>query len=121
MKHFGERLRRLRGDRSQKAVAEALGMPQTTLSSLEKQTAIPRGDTLKRLADFFGVPITYFYTQELKPSETAKDWLTELRSEAKVRDTIAAHSATPLDPGVRDSIASKLRKLKERLDAEASH
>ena len=117
MKHFGGRLRRLRGDRSQKAVAEALGMPQTTLSSLEKQAAIPRGDMLKRLADFFGVPITYFYTQELKPSETAKAWLKELQGEAKVRDTIAAHSAAPLDPRVADSI---LRKLKEKLDAEAS-
>jgi len=46
MENFGERLRRLRGDRSQKEVATKLGLPVTTLSSLENQDTIPRGEVL---------------------------------------------------------------------------
>ena len=37
MPKFGELLRRLRGDRSQREVADELGMPVTTLSTLENQ------------------------------------------------------------------------------------
>jgi transcriptional regulator with XRE-family HTH domain len=111
MEHFGERLRRLRGERSQKAIAEALAMPQTTLSSLEKQQSIPRGDVLKKLADFFGVPIAYFYTaSNPTSSEAGKAWLEHLKSSTKGRDTIATHSPIALDSQIKEKIAEKLRE-----------
>ena len=116
MEHFGERLKRLRGDRPQKAVAESLGIPQTTLSSLEKQQTIPRGDVLKKLADFYGVPITYFYTAPtLSSSAAGKAWLEELKGSVKGRETIATHSSTQLDPNLKKKIAEK---LKEKLESE---
>lgn len=116
MEHFGERLKRLRGDRPQKAVAEALGIPQTTLSSLEKQQSIPRGDVLKRLADFYSVPITYFYSPpSLRSSEAGKAWLDELKSNVKGRDTIATHSSVQLDSELKKKIAEK---LKQKLDEQ---
>lgn len=114
MEHFGERLRRLRGERPQKAIAEALGMPQTTLSSLEKQQSIPRGDLLKKLADFFGVPVTYFYTASTPTSsEAGKAWLEHLKSSIKGRDTIATHSPTAIDSETKERIAAKLREKME--------
>ncbi len=111
MQHFGEKLRRLRGDTPQKAVAGALDIPQTTLSSLEKQKTIPRGDILKRLADFFAVPVEYFYdVPPVQPSEPAKTWLRQLRTDMKGRDTVATHSGVPLDAETREKIAQKIRK-----------
>jgi transcriptional regulator with XRE-family HTH domain len=111
MNHFGERLRRLRGERSQRSVAEALDIPQTTLSSLEKQSAIPRGDVLKMLADFYGVSVEYFYAVPApKASEEAKAWLHQLRVESKGRDTVATHSTQEIDSNTLEKIADKLRQ-----------
>ncbi len=114
MEHFGERLRRLRGDRPQKSVAEALNIPQTTLSSLEKNQTIPRGEILTKLADFFGVPIDYFYdVPQPESTDLAKAWLEHVRSDLKGRDTIAAHSKDPMDQSVREKIAQKIKKKYE--------
>lgn len=41
MKTFGERLKSLRGKASQAAIAEALGIPQTTLSNYERNKNEP--------------------------------------------------------------------------------
>ena len=110
MEHFGERLRRLRGDRPQKNVAEALDIPQTTLSSLEKQSSVPRGDILTKLADFFRVPVEYFYNEpELHSSESAKLWLEKLRTNLKGRHTVATHAKAALDPKVREKIAEIIK------------
>ena len=114
VEHFGEKLRRLRGDRPQKSVAEALDIPQTTLSSLEKQPTIPRGETLAKLADFFGVPIDYFYdVSEPQSSELAKAWLEQVRGDLKGRNTIAAHSKRPMDEADRERIAQRIRSKYE--------
>jgi transcriptional regulator with XRE-family HTH domain len=110
MEQFGEKLRRLRGVTSQKIVAEALGIPQTTLSSLEKQGTIPRGDVLKKLSEFFKVSIGYFYDEpELKSSESARAWLDQLKGDAKVRDTIATRSSVPLDAKMSERLADRMR------------
>jgi transcriptional regulator with XRE-family HTH domain len=114
VEHFGEKLRRLRGDRPQKSVAEALDIPQTTLSSLEKQPTIPRGETLAKLAEFFGVQVDYFYdSAQPKASERAKEWLEKVRSDAKGRDTVAAHSKSPIEQSDRDEIAKIIKRKYE--------
>lgn len=118
MEHFGDKLRRLRGDRPQKSVAQALEIPQTTLSSLEKQTSVPRGDMLRRLADYFAVPIDYFY--EVPPTQvsaSAKVWLQHLRTESKGRDTVATHSRIAFNEVEREKIAQKIREK----DADTSN
>jgi transcriptional regulator with XRE-family HTH domain len=110
VEHFGERLRRLRGDRPQKSVAEALDIPQTTLSSLEKQQTIPRGELLAKLAEFFGVPIDYFYdAPQPESTKSAKEWLDSLRGDLKGRDTIAAHSRDLIGSSDREKIAQKIK------------
>ncbi len=111
MEHFGEKLRRLRASRSQKDVAQDLDIPQTTLSSLEKQENVPRGEVLKKLAEFFAVPVEYFYaTPEINVSDQASAWLNQLRTQSKGRDTVATHSSSQFEPNVLEEIAAKLRK-----------
>jgi len=113
MEKFGERLRRLRGAKSQRDVASELEMPVTTLSSLENQKTIPRGEMLKRLADYYKVPIRYFFDEsegELGVTDVAKAWLQQLREPAKGKGTVATQSNIILDDHTKERIAEQLRR-----------
>ena len=106
--HFGELLRRLRGPRTQKEVSTDLDMPVTTLSSLENQESVPRGPVLKRLADYYGVEITYFYsapTSEMSSTSTAREWLLSLRDKPGVAKDAIATLAPPDYPDERPGAA----------------
>lgn len=109
MDNFGERLRRLRGDRSQKEVAHGMDIPQTTLSTLENQGSVPRGEVLARLAEYFGVPITYFYRSNIEPlrsTERAKLFLESIRLQPiSGKATVATH----MEPG--DDFDEETKKL----------
>ncbi len=119
MDNFGERLRRLRGNLSQKRVASQLGIPQTTLSTLENQQSVPRGEVLERLARFYGVPATYFYPHEsrqIQPTEKARALLNSIRQiQTQGRDTIATHISSAeefdFDNETKQLIAEKIHKL----------
>lgn len=60
-KKVGTMLRALRGNRSQKAVADALGISETALSIYEKGERIPRDEIKKAMADYFGVSIELLF------------------------------------------------------------
>jgi transcriptional regulator with XRE-family HTH domain len=91
--HFGERLRRLRGEKSQREVATALEIPTTTLSSLEQQQTVPRGPMLQRLSGYFGVDPDYFFPAGKKESSAAREWLRAQRSRSfNVVPTVATYS-----------------------------
>jgi transcriptional regulator with XRE-family HTH domain len=119
MLSFGQRLRLLRGNRPQKDVARALKIPPTTLSTLENQESVPRGEVVQRLARHFGVPVTYFYPQQSQParvSERAKGFLRSIRENpVQGRDTIATHAAPDegleLDDETKELIAEKIGQL----------
>ena len=109
--HFGRRLRRLRGERSQREVAEGLGIPTTTLSSLEQQEAAPRGAVLLRLADYFSIPIDYFYPRGPRSSESARAWLQQLRHTAfDAAPTIATHADVFFDDDTKERFAERVRQ-----------
>jgi transcriptional regulator with XRE-family HTH domain len=115
MPNFGELLRRLRGERSQREVASELRMPVTTLSSLENQATVPRGPVLKRLAEYYGVPISYFYpapSTPMKSSESAKEWLLSLRGSANMKETVATHAPIDFPDEVKSRVAEAIRKRK---------
>ncbi len=104
--NFGKRLRRLRGTRSQREVAADLGIPPTTLSSLEQQETVPRGPMLQRLCAYFGVSLDYFFPLTKIAISPAREWLREQRSRSfSVAPTIATYSI--LDIGTEE---------KEKLD-----
>lgn len=58
---IGTRIKRIRMDKkmSQRAVAEALGIPYSTYSNYENNNREPSHDTLKRIADVLGVSVSY--------------------------------------------------------------
>jgi transcriptional regulator with XRE-family HTH domain len=113
METFGHRLRRLRGDRSQKDVAADLGIPVTTLSTLENQETIPRGEVLQKLAEWYKVPISYFYkatSPGIQASDAAHAWVQQLRNDtAEGRDTVATQSNIQLDEKDLEKIAQRIR------------
>lgn len=109
MGKFGEKLRRLRGDRAQKDVARELGLPQTTLSSLEKQEGIPRGDLLRKLAEHYSVAIEYFYgSPPLESTTNAKNWLRQIREEEPLSGGLATHSTVEFSPDDKKTITDAL-------------
>lgn len=109
--HFGKRLRRLRGELSQREAAQALGIPTTTLSSLEQQETVPRGPMLQRLADHFGVPIEYFYPPGKRTTESAREWLRQLRQRSfDATPTVATHSDIDFDDETKEQFAAGVRK-----------
>jgi transcriptional regulator with XRE-family HTH domain len=113
MENFGQRLRRLRGGRAQRDVATELEIPVTTLSTLENQDTIPRGEILQKLAEYYKIPITYFYrstSTEIKASDAAHAWVQQLREAAHGRDAVATQSNIQLDEKDLEKIAELIRR-----------
>lgn len=54
---IGEKLVRLRGEKTQKKVAEDLGISISALSLYETDSRVPRDSIKIRLADYYGVNI----------------------------------------------------------------
>ena len=121
MENFGERLRKLRGDRPQKDIAAHLGIPTTTLSTLENQDTIPRGEVLKKLAECYKVPISYFYetgSPEVRSSAAAHAWLHSLREPAVGKDTVATQSNTQFDDETLEKIAERMRLRRAKISRD---
>lgn len=92
--NFGRRLRRIRGDHSQKEIAAAIGIPTTTYASLEQQDAAPRGPVLERLCDHFGVAVEYFFPPPEREIASAVEWLRSRRTENfRGAETVATNVA----------------------------
>ena len=56
-KQIGERLRKLRGNRSQREVADACGITDMAISLYESGERIPRDETKIALAKFYGTSV----------------------------------------------------------------
>lgn len=56
-KSIGERLVELRGDRTQKEVADSLGISTSALSMYENGERVPRDSIKIKIADFYERPI----------------------------------------------------------------
>jgi transcriptional regulator with XRE-family HTH domain len=66
MEDFGKKLVDLRKQRgiSQEELAIDLGVSQSTISNYELGTTKPDTDLLKKICDYFNVPITYMFSDE---------------------------------------------------------
>jgi transcriptional regulator with XRE-family HTH domain len=102
-----------------------MDIPQTTLSTLENQTSVPRGEVLARLADYFGVPITYFYrshTVPLRSTEPARRFLESIRAEPiRGKATVATHMepSEDFDEDTKRLIAEKIHQ--KRAETKRKH
>jgi DNA-binding XRE family transcriptional regulator len=60
-KIIGERLKALRGDRTQQAVATAVGVTKNAISAYEDGKRVPRDEIKIKLANFFGTTVTEIF------------------------------------------------------------
>lgn len=56
-----EALKRLRGEKSRKEVAEAIGITERALKSYELGDRVPRDDVKQRIANYYGMSVTYLF------------------------------------------------------------
>ncbi|MCH5195907.1 MAG: helix-turn-helix transcriptional regulator [Oscillospiraceae bacterium] len=54
---FGEKLRELRGNLSQKELANRLGITKSSLAMYERNERIPRDEVKVRIAKYFGLTV----------------------------------------------------------------
>ena len=58
---IGKTLRELRGTKSQREVAEAVGITAMAVSLYESGERIPRDEIKMKLAQYYGVPVSIFF------------------------------------------------------------
>ena len=63
-KRIGEQLRKLRGEKTQKEVAEAVGVTVNAISMYETGERIPRDEIKIRFADYFKTDIHQLFFAE---------------------------------------------------------
>lgn len=57
----GDKMRTLRGDKSQEQVAEALGIPVSTYASYEQGVRIPRDSMKRKIADYYNRTVQFIF------------------------------------------------------------
>jgi transcriptional regulator with XRE-family HTH domain len=109
---FGVKLKHLRGERSQRSVAAELKMPITTLSTLENQENVPRGEVVAKLAAFYNVPLTYFYESASSGgrSDAASSWLRSIKESSEVAQETVAFHGEDVSPVLRSHMAAVIKK-----------
>lgn len=61
---YSEKLKQLRGTKSQRVVAESVGISTSTLGMYEQGERIPRDDIKIKLAEYYGVTVGYIFFDE---------------------------------------------------------
>lgn len=64
----GEKLRMMRGERSQQSVADAVRITKSALSMYERDERRPRDEVKLRLAAFFGVSVSELFYGDISNS-----------------------------------------------------
>ncbi|EIJ79173.1 immunity repressor protein [Bacillus methanolicus PB1] len=126
---IGDRLKKLRGKRSQEEIAQKIGISRARLSHYETGRSEPDSETLKKLADFYGVSTDYLLGSEnaKKPSDdlpplTEKDErdiardLEKMLNDLENKEALSFHGE-PMDEETKEalrlSLESSLRFAKQ--------
>jgi transcriptional regulator with XRE-family HTH domain len=100
---------RVRKNKSLQDVADAVGVSKTHIWELEKsRTENPSLDMLKKLADYFGVPIRTLVGEDLESSEDAK----------LVRMFRQVGELSQQERDILDDMIQSLRKRRSKNDPE---
>ena len=59
-------------------VAKDLGFSQSLFTGWKKNQYEPKADKIQKIADYFGVPVSYFYGEEDKPTYYLDDETAEM-------------------------------------------
>lgn len=64
---IGERLRRIRGSKTRKEVAEAVGISVSAIQMYENGARVPRDETKKKMADYYKTSVgALFFDEEAR-------------------------------------------------------
>lgn len=63
---IGERLKRLRGDRSQREMADKLDITKSSWAMYERNERVPRDEIKKRIANFFGKSVQEIFFDDVE-------------------------------------------------------
>lgn len=58
---IGEKLKELRGEKTQEQVANAVGVTKSAYAMYERDERIPRDEVKKRIADFYHTNVGYIF------------------------------------------------------------
>lgn len=58
---YGEKLRKLRGNRKPEEVAEAVGISVSALIKYEREERVPRDRVKQRLAEYYGRTVNFIF------------------------------------------------------------
>lgn len=61
MSNYGEKLRTLRGSRTQEEVAKAVGISTSAYASYEQGTRVPKDQVKIRLAEYYRKSVAYIF------------------------------------------------------------
>lgn len=97
--------------KSPNAVCSDLGYSRA-IATKWKSGAIPRDTTLKKIADYFNVPVSYFSEQDpLEPKDELTEYLEELKNRPEMKMLFSvAKGATKEDIEKTVAIIEALRK-----------
>jgi transcriptional regulator with XRE-family HTH domain len=71
-------------------VAKETGISTATLSDWKNGKSEPKKDKIKKIAEYFDVPITLFYEDD-KPNDTRPDFMLVKENGSYLIETVAAH------------------------------
>ena len=105
---LSEKLKTIRKKRgiTQEEVAEFLRVKRQTYGAYERGVSTPDSQTLKKLADYFGVSTEYFFRDE-------KELATIVQSKEEERLLMLARRAEAIPPGQRERI---IKAFEENID-----
>lgn len=63
---FSQKLRTLRGNRTQKEIADALGLGVSTICLYENAKRIPKDDIKIKLAEYFGTTVQDLFFEDVE-------------------------------------------------------
>lgn len=125
---IGERLKKLRGKRSQEEVAQQIGISRARLSHYENERSEPDHEILKKIADFYKVTTDFLITGDSSqkksklPDLSSKDEKDIAKQLEKILDSMdsdtgLAFDGEPMDEETKDmvrtAIESNLRLTKQ--------
>ncbi|MEJ9210086.1 helix-turn-helix domain-containing protein [Bacillus smithii] len=118
---IGDRLKKLRGKRSQEEVAQKIGISRARLSHYETGRSDPDPEVIKKLADFYGVTTDYLLGKTDDPNlvsgdlpklteKDEKDIAKKLRAIADelASGTGLAFDGEPLDDATRELVLEQI-------------
>ena len=72
---FAKILRDLRGEKTQEAIAESVGITKSSWAMYERGERVPRDEVKIRIADYFGVSVQDIFLPSTSTNSARRGWI----------------------------------------------